>query len=40
MECEAKLTRFKWSRRVVHTGALPRRSTGKVQKFALRHEIA
>ena len=37
-QCEGHLARFKWPRQVVHTDALPRNSTGKVQKFILRQQ--
>lgn len=36
--CEANLARFKWPQHVVMTDALPRNSTGKVQKFLLRQQ--
>ena len=36
--CKGKLARFKWPQQVVQTEALPRNSTGKVQKFVLRRE--
>ena len=39
-QCEGNLARFKWPQQVVHTEALPRNSTGKVQKFVLRQEMA
>ena len=35
-QCEGQLARFKWPQQVVHTEALPRNSTGKVQKFVLK----
>ena len=38
--CEGNLARFKWPQRVIHTDALPRNSTGKVQKFVLRQAHA
>ena len=34
--CENALARFKWPQHVIQTEALPRNSTGKVQKFLLR----
>ena len=34
--CESALARFKWPQQITHTDALPRNSTGKVQKFLLR----
>ena len=37
-QCDGHLARFKWPRQVVNTDALPRNSTGKVQKFILRQE--
>ena len=37
-QCKGKLARFKWPKQVVHTDALPRNSTGKVQKFVLRQQ--
>ena len=36
--CEGNLARFKWPQQVVMTDALPRNSTGKVQKFLLRQQ--
>ena len=36
--CEGNLARFKWPQHVVMTDALPRNSTGKVQKFLLRQQ--
>ena len=39
-QCDGNLARFKWPQQVVHTDALPRNSTGKVQKFVLRQEYA
>ena len=39
-QCEGNLARFKWPQQVIHTKALPRNSTGKVQKFLLRREMA
>ena len=39
-QCEGHLARFKWPRRVENTEALPRNSTGKVQKFVLRQQYA
>ena len=36
--CDGHLARFKWPQQVVQTEALPRNSTGKVQKFVLRQE--
>jgi len=36
--CDGNLARFKWPRHVAHTEALPRNSTGKVQKFLLRQQ--
>ena len=36
--CEGNLARFKWPQPVVQTEALPRNSTGKVQKFVLRQQ--
>ena len=39
-QCDGHLARFKWPRRVEHTDALPRNSTGKVQKFVLRQHYA
>lgn len=38
--CAGHLARFKWPRQVVHAEALPRNSTGKVQKFVLRQQYA
>ena len=34
--CDSTLARFKWPQQIMHTEALPRNSTGKVQKFLLR----
>ena len=39
-QCEGYLARFKWPQQVVNTEALPRNSTGKVQKFVLRQQYA
>ena len=39
-QCDGHLARFKWPRQVVNTDALPRNSTGKVQKFILRQEYS
>ena len=39
-QCEGYLARFKWPQQVVNVEALPRNSTGKVQKFVLRQEMA
>ena len=39
-QCDGNLARFKWPQQVALTDALPRNSTGKVQKFILRQEHA
>lgn len=40
LQCKGQLARFKWPQQVAHTEALPRNSTGKVQKFLLRQAYA
>jgi fatty-acyl-CoA synthase len=39
-QCEGNLARFKWPQQVSQIEALPRNSTGKVQKFVLRQQYA
>ena len=39
-QCEGNLARFKWPQQVTQIEALPRNSTGKVQKFVLRQQYA
>ena len=39
-QCDGHLAGFKWPQRVEQIDALPRNSTGKVQKFLLRQEFA
>ena len=38
-QCDGHLARFKWPQQVEHIDALPRNSTGKVQKFLLREQF-
>jgi len=38
-QCDGHLARFKWPQQVEHIDALPRNSTGKVQKFLLRQQF-
>ena len=38
-QCDGHLARFKWPQQVEHIEALPRNSTGKVQKFLLRQQF-